>query len=340
MDQHLAFRDPIWLWLLLVLPLAAWWRLRRSTLVFLVPFAAAWHRPIPPQRREWPLVVALFGLALITLALARPQRVHERWDARPRGYDIMLAIDLSSSMLTADYKRGGEPIDRFEAIKPIVQAFIDHRPKDRIGVVLFAGRAYTLSPLTFDHGWLGRQIDRLRIGVIEDGTAIGDAVVIALQRLEQRARPKGAKRQGAFVVLLTDGVNNAGLFTPTEARNLAAERGVPIFGILAGRNGIVRVPVVDAEGRKTIRYERSEVDAEALWALTVATGGRFFRGHDTRTLIDAFNAINQAQTIEFQSRRYVLTAELFPWIAAPGVAMLAIGAWVARPIRARSAFAA
>lgn len=248
----------------------------------------------------------------------------------------MLAIDLSSSMLAEDYKREGKRINRFEAIKPIIQAFIEHRPKDRIGVVLFAGRAYTLSPLTFDHDWLTRQIERVRIGMIEDGTALGDAVVVALERVAQPERQVGTKRMGAFVILLTDGVSNAGVFTPKEARQLAEKRGVPVFTISAGRQGMVPVPYVDAAGQKAYRQQRSEIDEEALWLMALATGGKFFRGHDARTLVGAFNAINQTQTIEFRSRRYLLTAELFPWLAIPGLACCAFGAFLARPWWRRS----
>ena len=337
-DPHLALRDPIWLLALLVLPAAWWWRYWRGATVLLVPFAAAWHRPTVVRKSWWPPAMAISGLGLFTLAMARPQRVQERWETRTRGYDIMLAIDLSSSMLAEDYRRNGQRINRFEAIKPIVQAFIERRPKDRIGVVLFAGRVYTLSPLTFDHAWLARQMDRVHIGLIEDGTAIGDAVVVALQRLSQPERGIGGKRLGAFVVLLTDGVNNAGLFTPKEARTMAVERGVPIFGISAGRQGWVPVPFTDAAGEKKYRQERSEIDEEALWLMALATGGKFFRGHDSSTLVNAFNAINQTQKIEFHSRRYVLTAELFPWLAAPGAALLVIAAVLARPTWRRPAF--
>jgi Ca-activated chloride channel family protein len=284
------------------------------------------------RRSIWCQASALAGFALLTLALARPQRVQERWVARTTGYDIMLVIDLSKSMLSEDYKRQGKRINRFEAIKPVIQAFIAHRPNDRIGVVLFSGRAYTLSPLTFDHAWLERQIDRVRVGMIEDGTAIGDGVVLALQRLVQPAHETGGKRKGAFVVLLTDGVNNSGLFTPHEAWKLAAARGVPVYGISAGRQGKVPVPYVNEAGQKAYRYEHSEIDEEALWLMATATGGQFFRGHDASTLVRAFNAISQARKIEFSSRRYLLTAELFSWLAAPGSLLLLAAAFLARPL--------
>jgi Ca-activated chloride channel family protein len=331
-NPQLAIRDPVWLLALLALPAAYWLRQWRAMPVFLVPFAAAWHRTTIAQRLRWPLVLAAGGFVLFIFALARPQRVQERWITHTRGYDIMLAIDLSKSMLTEDYKRGGERLNRFEAVKPVIRAFIECRPNDRIGVVLFAGRAYTLSPLTFDHAWLARQLDRIRVGMIEDGTALGDGVMVALQRLEQSDRKVDGKRQGAFVVLITDGVNNSGLFTPREARTLASARGVPVYTISAGRNGWVPVPYVDESGQKKYRQERAELDEEELWMMAIGTRGRFFRGYDSNTLVGAFNAISSETKIEFQSRRYVRTAELFPWLAVPGVVLLVIAAVAARPM--------
>jgi Ca-activated chloride channel homolog len=330
-NQAFTFRDPVWLLALVLMPASVWLRHWKSTTVLVVPFVARWHRPMVVRRSIGCQASALAGLALLSLALARPQRVQERWVTRTTGYDIMLVIDLSKSMLSEDYKRQGERINRFEAIKPVIQAFIAHRPNDRIGVVLFSGRAYTLSPLTFDHAWLDRQIDRVRVGMIEDGTAIGDGVVLALQRLVQPTHEVGGKRKGAFVVLLTDGVNNSGLFTPHEAWKLAAARGVPVYGISAGRQGRVPVPYVNEAGQKAYRYEHSELDEEALWLMATATGGQFFRGHDASTLVGAFNAISQARKIEFASRRYLLTAELFGWLAVPGSLLLLVAAFLARP---------
>jgi Ca-activated chloride channel family protein len=190
-----------------------------------------------------------------------------------------------------------------------------------------------LSPLTFDHDWLSRQIERVTIGLIEDGTAIGDAVVLALQRLAQPERFSGGKRRGAFVILLTDGVNNAGLFTMKEARAMAEKHGVPVFGISAGRHGLVPFPHTDESGKKYYVQQRSEIDEDALHLMALATGGKFFRGHDLTTLTRAFNAINQTQTIEFSSRRYLRTEELFPWLAVPGLVLLGTAALGARSLR-------
>ncbi len=330
MDYSFTFRDPLWLLALLVVPWLAWVRHRRGAMVFVVPFVAAWHGAGPVRKSYWSVGLAVGGLALLTVALARPQRLQERWMSRSYGYDIMLAVDLSPSMLTEDYQRDGKRINRLEAIRPIIQAFIERRPADRIGIVLFAGKAYTLSPLTFDHAWLARQVDRIRIGLIDEGTAIGDGVVVALQRLAQPAREVSGKRLGGLVLLLTDGANNAGLFTPQEARAMAEERGVPVFTIAAGRRGLVPVPYVNGAGEKKYRLERSEIDEDALWLMALATGGKFFRGPDRRTLVEAFNAVSQLRPITFERRRLVQTEELFPWFAAPGVALMGVAGWLAR----------
>lgn len=220
-----VLKDPLWLLALLAIPLIVWLRGRRSVPVLLVPFAAAWHRPSLTALSRWPAIFGASGLVLLVAALARPQKVEDKREVHSQGYDIMLCIDLSGSMLSEDYERSGESINRLQAIKPVIQAFIERRPADRIGVVLFSGRAYTMAPLTFDHDWLARQLERMKIGLIEDGTAIGDGLGVALTRLEQAKRESGGKRQGAFVVLLTDGVNNRGSLSPQQAADLAKSRG-------------------------------------------------------------------------------------------------------------------
>jgi Ca-activated chloride channel family protein len=337
---HLAFNDPYWLLALLALPVVIWIRGRRRISVLLVPFAAAWHRPSLVSPSRWPVALGFAGLALVIVALARPQRVEDRHEVNSEGYDILLAIDLSTSMRAEDYEKSGERINRLQAIKPVVQAFIERRPQDRIGIVLFSGRAYTMAPLTFDHDWLGRQLERVRIGMIEDGTAIGDGLGVALTRLEQAKRETGGKRIGAFVVLLTDGANNRGSLTPQQASELARSRSIPVYTIGAGKDGYVPVPVYDENNRK-MGYRRmlSDLDEGSLRAIAEATGGKFFRATDTDTIESAFRAIDGAQKIEFQAKSYLLTTELFWWVAAPGLLLLAASAALARPVWRREAFA-
>jgi Ca-activated chloride channel family protein len=323
--------DPVWLLALLAIPAAIWLRGRRSVPVLLVPFAAAWHRPSLASMSRWPVTLAVAGLALLIVALARPQRVEDKREVHSQGYDIMLAIDLSGSMLSEDYERDGERINRLQAIKPVIQAFIEKRPSDRIGIVLFSGRAYTMAPLTFDHGWLANQLERIKIGLIEDGTAIGDGLGVALTRLEQAKRESGGKRQGAFVVLLTDGANNRGSLTPPQAADLAKARAIPVYTIGAGKDGIVPFPVFDDKGRK-LGYRRimSDLDETALRDIAENTGGHFYRAADTSTIESAFKAIDRAQKIDFQAKSYLITTELFLWPAAPGLIALLLAALFAR----------
>lgn len=339
---HLAFldgyvlHDPLWLLALLVLPLMMWVRGRRGAPVMIVPFAASWHRPSIIPSSRWPAMLAMVGLMLLIAGLARPQIVEDKRDVKQQGYDLILAIDLSGSMLAEDYERGGERINRLQAIKPVIQAFISQRASDRIGLVVFSGRAYTLAPLTFDHDWLGRQIERLKIGMIEDGTAIGDGLGVALTRLHQAGRDENNKRKGAFIVLLTDGANNRGLLSPEQATEIAKSRDIPVYTIGAGRDGLVPMPVFDDAGNK-VGYRRaiSDLDENQLRTISDATGGKFFRAADSDTIEQAFKAIDKAQKIEFTAKSYLLTTELFAWFAVPGAFLLFLGAMFALPPQLR-----
>ncbi len=332
------FKDPQWLLALLLIAAVMLLRRRRAVPVLLVPFAAAWHRPSLARSARWPAGVAIAGLVLLVLALARPQKVEDRREIRAEGYDLILSIDLSGSMLAEDYEVDGQRMNRLQAIKPVIQSFISERPNDRIGIVIFSGRAYTLAPLTFDHVWLGKQIERLKIGLIEDGTAIGDGLGVALTRLEQAARTKGGSRKGAFVILMTDGANNRGALTPEQATEIAKSRGIPVYTVGAGRDGMVPFPVFDDQGR-IVTYRRmiSDLDENALRAMSSATGGRYFRAGDERTAIEAFEAIDQAQKIEFQAKSTLLSTELFAWFAGPGLAGLMIGAIASRSLARKEA---
>jgi len=323
--------DPGWLLGLLALPAVAWLRRRRGAEVWVLPFAARWAGSSVRTRSRLPEIFASVGLALLILALARPQHVEERRFVLQKGYDIVLAIDLSGSMLAEDYEEGGERINRLQAIRPIIEAFVDGRPGDRIGVVPFGGRAYTLAPLSFDHDWLRRQIGRLRVGIIEDGTAVGDALALAVSRLGQAEREEAGRRLGGFVILLTDGANNAGLIQPREAAALAAAKGIPVYTIGAGQEGPVPMPVFDERGRKLgYRQVRSSLDEGTLLAVAEATGGRYFRARDTGTVEEAFAAIDRERKIEFDARANLRTRELFAWAAWPGIALVVLAFGVGR----------
>ena len=322
---------PAWLLLIAALPLIAWLRARRGRPVLVVPFVSQWSGHDAVTRSRLPQLLVAAGVGLLAVALARPQRLDEQRQVTQEGYDIVLAIDLSGSMLAEDYTRDDdERINRLQAIKPIIDAFISRRPTDRIGIVPFGGRAYTLAPLTADHDWLHQQVQRLKIGLIEDGTAIGDALSLAVARLGQPGREQDGKRLGGFVILLTDGANNAGSVAPLEAAALARAKGIPVYTIGAGSGGIAPMPVFDDRGRKLgYRDAVSDLDEPTMRAIADATGGAFFRATDSDTVGAAFAAIDRERTISFDADATRRAEEFYAWAAWPGVALIALGYAVA-----------
>ncbi|HEY4988153.1 MAG TPA: VWA domain-containing protein [Opitutaceae bacterium] len=328
----LRLASPLWLLAIAALPLAVWLRARARVPVLLVPFAAAWHRSSLAGASQWTAGCVVAGLVLVIGALARPQQVEDKREVRSQGYDIILAVDLSGSMLSEDYEKDGQRINRLQAIKPVIQAFIERRTSDRIGVVVFSSRAYTLAPLTTDHAWLARQIERVKIGLIRDGTAIGDALGVALSRLDQPDQETAGRRKGAFIVLLTDGANNMGAITPLQSAQLAKARSIPIYTIGAGKDGLVPYPNFDENGKKvSYSWVAADLDEDALRNIAETTGGKFYRAADTDTIESAFKSIDQSQKIEFQAKSYLLTTELFSWFAVPGLALFVAGALLTRP---------
>lgn len=317
---------PAWLLLVAALPLIAWLRARRGRPVLVVPFVSQWSGRDAVTRSRLPQVLVAAGVVLLAVALARPQRLDAQRQVTQEGYDIVLAIDLSGSMLAEDYERDGARINRLQAIKPIVDAFIGRRPTDRIGIVPFGGRAYTLAPLTADHDWLHQQVRRLKVGLIEDGTAIGDALSLAVARLGQPGREQDGKRLGGFVILLTDGANNAGAVAPLEAAALAAAKGIPVYTIGAGSDGVVPMPVFDDGGHKLgYRNAVSDLDEPTMRAIAEATGGGYFRATDSDTVAAAFAAIDRERKISFDADATRRAEEFYAWAAWPGVALIALG---------------
>jgi len=321
----LSFQSPAWLLLTLLIPLGIGWRWRRRLPALVVPYAGSWWRPVLVPASRAPALLMIGGLLLLILGLARPQRLEMVRDARQEGYDIMLAIDLSGSMLAEDFEQDGLRLNRLQAIKPVIKAFINRRPDDRVGLVVFAGRAYTLAPLTFDHAWLARLTEKLKVGLMEDGTAIGDGLGVALSRLDQPGADRSAKRGSAFIVLLTDGSNNKGLLKPRQATEIAETRGVPVYTIAAGRPGTAPYPIFDETGRIS-GYRRilTDIDEDALKDIADATGGEFFRADNTATIEEAFKAIDGAQKKGFETRT-LQARDLFPWFLGAGFVVLASG---------------
>lgn len=320
--RDFQFASPLWLLApFLLLPV---WLLRRRqpVSVLVIPSAAAWTAGRRLSVRRWPYALAALGLVLLSIALARPQRIDDRRVIRGEGYDLVLALDLSTSMLAEDGVRDGRQVNRLEALTPVIEAFIRNRPADRIGLVVFSGRAYTMAPLTHDHAWLGRQLARIRIGLIEDGTAIGDGLGLALSRLTQTAT-SDAPRAGAFAILLTDGANNRGQLTPVQATALATAKKIPVYTIGVGRDGIVPFPTFNDAGQRigTGRM-MSDLDETELRRIAADTGGKYFRADDPDATNAAFRAIDETQKITFDARAQLLTTELYFWPATAAAVCL------------------
>jgi Ca-activated chloride channel family protein len=329
-----TFHEPLWLALLALLPLVAYLRHRRSVPALVVPGAKEWHAPGTTRSVWWPIATAYIGLAVLIFALARPQVFVPLDDTQRRGYDFMIAIDLSTSMYAEDFQRGATVTNRLQAVKPIIAAFINERPNDRIGIVVFGGRAYTFAPLTFDHEWLRKQTARLSIGLIEDGTAIGDAIGVSLNRLREGWKDKAAPaREGSFIVLLTDGSSNKGSLDPRQAARLAGMDSVAIYTIGAGAEGMVPMPVLDYAGNRVgTELRQSEIDSLLLRDVASATGGLFFRATDANAIRDAFARIDQAEKIELDAPPPMISYELFHLFAITGAALLLTAAFFCKGI--------
>lgn len=242
----------------------------------------AWRGPL--DRLAWlPHGLLVAALALAAVALARPQgRERLAADAAVEGIDIVVALDLSTSMRAADF----EPENRLHVAKEVLKAFVGRRPNDRIGLVVFAGDAWTQAPLTLDHAILRGLVDQLRFGVIEDGTAIGNAIAASVNRLrESQARSK-------VVILITDGDNNAGQVSPQEAAGMAKALGIRVFPILVGKGGLVPYPVgVDFFGETIFERREFPVNPALLQQLAETTGGAYVNATDRESLEHGLQAV-------------------------------------------------
>ena len=244
-------------------------------------------------------------LFFIILALARPRDTIEETRVFVEGIDIVLAIDTSTSMRAMDFEMGGRRFDRLEVVKTVVEEFIKERPNDRIAIVAFAGQAYTVCPLTLDHNWLEKNLERVNIGMIEDGTAIGTAISSSLNRL------KDTETKEKIIILLTDGRNNAGKISPLVAAEAAKALGVRIYTIGAGTKGLAPYPVKDYYGNVILKPVEIEVDDELLGKIADITGGRYFRATDTAELWDIYKEIDKLEKTPMEETGYNRYKELF-----------------------------
>jgi len=320
---EIRFASPAFLLLLAAIPAMIAWRRRDRR----------WARPAalryadlgpalggrPPWRvRLVPVLPALrwLALALAVVALARPQSGQAQEVVEGEGVDIALALDISGSMASLDF----EPKNRLEAAREVIRAFVEARPFDRIGLVIFAAAAFNQSPATVDHGVLLRQLDQVKLATdlgLDDGTAIGLGLASAANMLA------ASSAKSRVIILLTDGVNNAGEIDPLTAAEAAKALGLRVYTIGAGRPGQVPVPVPGMFGTRTI-YQESEIDEETLKRIAELTGGLYFRATDTAGLARVYDQINRLEKSEVEIRSFSRYRELAGWLLAPAIALLAL----------------
>ena len=324
------FADPLYLLLLALLPALVWWyatRARRAAGAMRYSAVGRLQRADGRRTGRWPHL--LFGLRLLALALllvafARPQTGVTAESVSAEGIDIVLALDLSSSMLAEDL----EP-NRIGAARQVAADFVRGRRNDRIGLVVFAGEAFTQAPLTLDHRVVTTLIEELEVGIIEDGTAIGMGLATAVKRLGD------STAESKVIVLLTDGQNNRGAIDPATASQMAQALGVRIYAVGAGTRGAARVPVDDPLfGRRYVSMQ-VDIDDEALEELAAVTGGRYFRATDTESLERVYEEIDALETTEVEMTSFTQYGELFHWPLGFGFGLLLVEVGLGRTVLRR-----
>jgi Ca-activated chloride channel family protein len=299
------FKDPVMFWLLLLLPIVLVVdRSRRSgsSFVFSSEDLVKDLKPTARVRLGKSLIILrITAIALMIIALARPQAILDGSKTVSEGVDIVLDIDTSTSMLAEDFMLGPRRINRFDLVREVVKDFIRKRKDDRIGMVAFAARAYTVCPLTTDYAWLNENLDRVRVGMIEDATAVGSAIASSINRL------KNSKTKSKIIILLTDGVNNAGNISPLVAAEAAKALKVKIYTIAVGTKGLSPYPMKDYYGRTVYRNIPIEIDEESLRKIAEITGGKYYLATDTeklRNIYDEINRLERSNIEHFGYREY------------------------------------
>ncbi len=266
-------------------------------------------RPVLPALR-------LLALALVIVALARPQAGHTREVVKGEGVDIALALDISGSMASLDF----QPKNRLEAAKQVISTFVQERKYDRIGLVVFAREAFNQSPPTVDHHVLEQLLSQVELSTdlgLDDGTAIGLGLANAANML------KDSTAKSKVVILLTDGVNNAGQIDPLTAAQAAKALGIKVYTIGAAKPGQVPVPQQGLLGPQVV-YRESEIDEDLLRNIAKTTGGSYFRAEDTAGLRQVYDEINKLEKSQVEIRRYTRYQELAGWLLVPALGLLAL----------------
>jgi len=312
MLTEMSFRDPQFLYLLLLLPVMIflhWRRRNKRASVRLSALPESMRQADPLAATRWlPFALRMLALAALIIAIARPQSSEMKTQRRSaEGIDIVVALDVSTSMEAMDFQP-----NRLEAAKEVALEFIEGRNDDRFGVVAYAGESYTSCPLTTDHRIVKRSLRDIEFGLIEDGTAIGMGLATAVNRL------KDSKAKSKVIILMSDGVNNSGSVDPITAAGLAAEFNIRCYTIGVGTEGMAPVWVHYTNGERRKVNMEVNIDEELLEEIAGSTGGKYFRATDNEKLAQIYEEIDKLEKTKLEESHYYQYAELFynwAWLA-------------------------
>ena len=311
------FEDPWLLLILLSLPILI---LRERTIASVINYSSLASLKAVSQHHSKikamvPIVLRFIAITLFIIAFARPQEGHKRTEILSQGVDIVLAIDTSGSMQALDFKKNETPVTRLSVVKDVVSEFVKNRETDRMGMVVFGANAFTQCPLTLDQNILLSFLDKLKIGMAGDATAIGSAIGISARRL------KDLKSKSKVIILLTDGRNNSGAISPLQAAEIAKSLGIKVYTIGVGKRG--KAPfLVDSIFGKRLIYQNVDIDEEVLNKISKMTDAKYFRATDLKSLKDIYKQIDLLEKSEVKSIDHSEHKELFHYFLIPGLILL------------------
>lgn len=318
----MTFAHPYLLLLLLLLPLAAWLKGRRGKPAAFVYSSTQLLRGVQDITKSNAgallLVLRWLALALFIIALAQPRLTKfETTKATASGVDIVVAFDLSGSMAAEDFEIRGQRVNRVQMAKNVLEKFIAKRPNDRIGLVAFGTEAYIASPITLDHDFLLKNLERLELNTINGNqTAIGSALSTAINRLRE------LKSKSKIVILMTDGQSNAGKITPLTAAEAAQALGIKVYTIGVGTQGQAPMPATDFFGRRVYQMVPVDIDEDTLQKISEMTGGKYYRADNAEKFEAIYAEIDSLEKTDAEVTKFAQHTELFAWLIAIGMVLL------------------
>ena len=318
--MNFNFGHPYYLLLLGLIPLLSKWRKNRLKESAFLYSSVALLRGVanlkPSRSRSLLALCRWLILVLCIVAMARPRFSEGKTSIKASGIDMVIALDLSTSMAAMDFVQDGERVNRLQIAKSVLDSFTDQRSNDRLGLVAFAGRAYIAAPLTLDHDFFRMNLDRLDLGIAEDGTAIGSALTAALNRL------RGVESKSRIIILMTDGQNNAGKIPPLTAAEAADALEVKVYTIGVGTKGMAPFPQKDPFGRTVFVQAKVDIDEQTLKEVAQKTGGKYYRADNTEAFKEIYAEIDRLEKTEVEMKQYTRHEELAAWFLIPALSLL------------------